>query len=112
MSERVARPLILDTMLLVLLIIEMTSRDYISRHKRLRAYLESDFDVLTGFVLSAPAIIVTPNTLTETSSLLQQIAEPARTQIYEQFRRVIKAADELYFESTQAAGQREFLWLG
>jgi hypothetical protein len=47
-SERPGQTLILDTNLLVLLVVGMTSRAYISRHKRLRAFLESDFDVLTG----------------------------------------------------------------
>ena len=90
----------------------MTSRAYISRHKRLRAYLESDFDLLSNFVVSADSVIVTPNTLTETSNLLRQTDEPARTQIFEQFRRVIQSADERYIESKPAAERKEFLWIG
>jgi len=61
--------------------------------------LESDFDLLSNFVVSADSVIVTPNTLTETSNLLRQTDEPARTQIFEQFRRVIQSADERYIES-------------
>jgi predicted nucleic acid-binding protein len=111
-SERSGRTLILDTNLLVLLIVGMTSRAYISRHKRLRAYSESDFEVFTGFVVSATRIVVTPNTLTETSNLLRQIDEPARTQIYDQFRRVVRTTDEHYLESKRAAERKDFPWLG
>jgi hypothetical protein len=111
-SERSARTLILDTNLLVLLIVGMTSRAYINRHKRLRAFLESDFDVLTGFVASATRIVVTPNTLTETSNLLRQIDEPARTQIYDQFRRIVRTTDEYYIQSKLAVERKDFLWLG
>jgi hypothetical protein len=111
-SERTKRTLILDTNLLVLLIVGMTSRAYIGRHKRLRAFSDSDFDLLTSFVVAASRIAVTPNTLTETSNLVRQIEEPARTQIYDQFRRVISTADEHYVESGRAAARKDFLWLG
>jgi len=74
--------------------------------------LESDFDVLTGFVASATRIVVTPNTLTETSNLLRQIDEPARTQIYDQFRRIVRTTDEYYIQSKLAVERKDFLWLG
>lgn len=112
MSERRGRTLILDTNLMILLIVGMTSRAYINRHKRLRAYIESDFDVLTSFVVSAAQIVVTPNTLTETSNLLRQIDEPARTQIYEQFRQIVRTTEEHYLESKRAAERKDFIWLG
>ena len=112
MSEGPGRTLVLDTNLLVLLIVGMTSRAYIARHKRLRAFQEEDFDLLTGFVLSASRTVVTPNTLTETSNLLRQIDEPARGQIYRQFQRVVGTAREHYVETKRVAGRAEFLWLG
>lgn len=112
MRRPVRSALILDTNLLVLLVVGMTSRAYISRHKRLRSYLEADFDLLTSFVVSAGRVIVTPNTLTETSNLLRQIAEPARTHICEQFRRLIRSAEEHYLDSKSVVQGEEFGWFG
>lgn len=104
--------LILDTNLLLLLVVGSASKEYISKHKRLRAYSEIDFDLLTELISPAPSILVTPNTLTETSNLIGHIAEPARTKILEVFCDYIRAADEHYCESRQAIGRKEFLRLG
>src|SRR4051794_36477064 len=57
-------------------------------------------------------VIVTPNTLTEASNLLRQIAEPARTQIAAAFRDLVHAANECYVESAQAVDRSEFPRLG
>ena len=103
---------ILDSNLLVLLIVGLASRDYISKHRRLRAYADSDFDLLLTLISSRPKIIVTPNTLTETSNLVRYIAEPARAHICELFRGVVRAAEEQYLESSRAVDRTEFLRLG
>lgn len=60
-----ARPIVLDTNLLVLLIVGIASPTYIAIHKQLRAYSLQDFDLLTRLLETASRIIVTPNTLTE-----------------------------------------------
>ena len=44
---------ILDANLLVLLVVGLYSRSYIARHKRLAAYSEKDFDLLSAYVASA-----------------------------------------------------------
>jgi hypothetical protein len=103
---------ILDSNLLLLLIVGLASRSYISRHKRLQDYEELDFDLLKELLDSAANIIVTPNTLTETSNLVGQIAEPARTQIFQRFRLILNAFEERYVESSRAAEQNEFVRLG
>jgi len=106
------RGLILDTNLLMLLLVGSTSKEYISKHKRLRAYSEMDFDLLIKYLSSASNIFVTPNILTETSNLIGQIAEPARTKILMVFSDYIKFADERYCESRQAISRKEFIRLG
>ena len=68
MSERRGRTLILDTNLMILLIVGIDLARIYQSSQRLRAYIESEFDVLTSFVVSAAQIVVTPNTLTETSN--------------------------------------------
>ena len=57
------------------------SRNYISKHKRLRAYAETDFDLLVAQLSVASAVLLTPNTLTETSNLVDHIGEPAHAVI-------------------------------
>jgi hypothetical protein len=54
--------IILDAHLLLLLIVGTASRDYIAMHRRLRAYTDSDFTLLTGMLTAAAKIVVTPNT--------------------------------------------------
>jgi hypothetical protein len=104
---------ILDSNLLVLFIIGRTSPELIERHRRLQAYSVSDFDLLIEFIAPMSQLIVTPNTLTETSNLLKHIAEPARAQIAATFRDFVRTADERYVESARAVDQSEFprLWL-
>ena len=103
---------ILDSNLLLLLVVGTTRRSYIAIHKRLRAYSESDFVLLLQIIERASRVIATPNTLTETSNLLGYIADPARTEIYETFRVLIKASEERHCESKKAADSPVFVRLG
>jgi hypothetical protein len=104
---------LLDSNLLVLWIVGTTARRYVSQHKRLRAYTEDDFDLLLRLLRPMSAIIVTPNTLTEASNLVSQIAEPARTHIALTFRALVGIIEERYVDSRRAVDQAEFprLWL-
>lgn len=104
--------LVLDSNLLLLLVVGTAATSYIPRHKRLRAYTESDFDLLIELIASAPRVLVTPNTLTETSNLAGYIEEPARTEIYEVLRALIHATEEEYVESRRAVTRSEFVRLG
>jgi hypothetical protein len=104
---------VLDANLLVLLIVGSADRRYIARHRRLRAYTDSDFDLLQSLLPSMTSIIVTPNILTEASNLASQIAEPARSHIAEAFRFFVSLAQEHYVDARRAVMQPEFpqLWL-
>jgi hypothetical protein len=104
--------LILDTNLLLLLIVGSASKDYISKHKRLKAYSEKDFDILMKIISYVPNVFVTPNILTETSNLAGQIPEPARTKIFNVFRDYIPSVEEHYCESRRATNREEFIRLG
>ena len=106
--------IVLDANLLLLLIVGMAGRDYISIHRRLRAYTAADFILLTQLLAAAPKIIVTPNTLTETSNLAGQIGEPARSRIYQMFRALVAGdgVEEVYSASKLAVARTEFERLG
>ena len=102
----------LDANLLVLLVVGLTERKYISVHKRLREYDVADFDLLRALISNSAGVAVTPNALSEASNLLRQIAEPARTQIAMAFRQLIKKTDEIYVRSADASARAEFLRIG
>jgi predicted nucleic acid-binding protein len=104
--------ILIDTNLLLLFVVGTTHRSYIAVHKRLRAYSEDDFDLLLKAIANASSVIVTPNTLTETSNLLRQISDPACTEISETFRTLIKESREQYCESYKAAESQIFIRLG
>lgn len=104
--------LLIDTNLLLLYVVGTASRHYISTHKRLTSFLSKDFDVLLDLMKKAKTVLVTPNTLTETSNLAMQIPNPARTHIASVLRDVIHMAAELYVPSKTASARQEFVRLG
>ncbi len=62
--------LILDANLLVLFVVGRTSPHLIGKHRRVRAFSADDYELLIRVMGAAKQIVVTPNTLTETSNLL------------------------------------------
>jgi hypothetical protein len=104
----------IDSNLLLLLIVGIADPIYIARHKRLSSFSLVDFEFLDEIMLSVSEIVVTPNTLTETSNLAGYIAEPARSHIFATLRAAILAPRmrERFIESRVAASQSEFLRLG
>jgi hypothetical protein len=104
--------IVLDTNLLILLVVGQASRDYIVKHKCLKAFTCGDYDLLKTILSQASSIRFTPNTLTETSNLLKRIDEPARSDIFRKFADIINLFDESYIESRFGARQTEFVRLG
>jgi hypothetical protein len=97
-----------DSELLVLLVAGSISREYLGRHKCLRAYDQTDFDLLPEFIAKSSGVIATPNTLTETSNLVSQIDESAKTYIATTFAKFANALEERYATSRRATQQSEF----
>jgi hypothetical protein len=107
------RSFILDTNILVLFIVAGTSIDYIEKHKRLTKFTKTDFNLITNIIDRADKIYATPNILTEASSLVRQIGDPARSEITHFFKIVIEQLiDEKYIQSKVAAKRDEFPKLG
>jgi hypothetical protein len=102
----------LDANLLVLLVVGLTERRYISVHKRLKEYTIADFDLLAAMISVSAGVAVTPNALSEASNLLRQINEPAKIQIATVFRGLIKRMNEIYIASAAASSRSEFLRIG
>lgn len=98
--------------MLILYIVGSTSRSYIGAHKRLREYDEADYDLLLGEIEPASEVLVTPNSLTETSNLIKNIGDPAKSEIFQSFKMLIERSTERYVESRAGAAQPEFVRLG
>lgn len=107
-------PVAIDSNLLLLLVVGMTNREYVSKHKRLREFTLEDYDLLQDQLAVATDIIVTPNTLTETSNLIDHIADPARSQIYSKFRDLLRLpeAKEIHVTGISASERIELPRLG
>lgn len=107
-------PVAIDSNLLLLLVVGMTEKDYVSKHKRLKEFTLSDYDLLQEQLTVATEIVVTPNTLTETSNLIDHIGDPARSRIYSKLRELVDLPDtrEIYVDSRAASGRTELPRLG
>ncbi len=104
--------LCIDANLLVLLVVGSVGRDLIAKHRRLREYTREDYETLVDMISRVDRVLVTPNTLTETSNLLAQHGEPERTRFFDRLRVLIQETEEVVVASAQASRNREFLRLG
>ncbi|WP_157272165.1 PIN domain-containing protein [Azohydromonas aeria] len=104
----------IDSNLLLLFVVGSASRGYIARHKRLKAFDVADFDLLLQELSVASTLVLTPNTLTETSNLIDHIGEPARGHIYRFLRALLQRpeAEERYVPGIQATASAELPRLG
>ena len=108
-----ARPgLFIDSSLLVLLIVGSVGRDLIAKHRRLREYTAEDYEILIELLGPVDRILVTPNTLTETSNLLAQHGDPERSRFFDRLRFFIHESEEVVVASVEASSNSAFGRLG
>ena len=104
--------LFIDSSLLVLLIVGSVGRDLIAKHRRLREYAVSDYQILIELLGRVDRVFVTPNTLTETSNLLAQHADPERSRFFDMLRFFIQDSEEVVVASVEASSNDAFGRLG
>ena len=104
--------IVIDTNLLLLFVVGLTSMDYIEKHKRLQVYTRRDFEELSIILSRYQSILLTPNTLTETSNLASYIQEPAKSEIMLVLKYLIEKFDEEYVHSKEVVKRQEFVRLG
>ena len=102
----------LDANLFVLLVVGSVGRDLIAKHRRLRAYSAEDYEILIDLLDRVERVFVTPNTLTETSNLLAQHAEPERSRFFDRLRFIIHESEEIVVASAVASSNSAFNRLG
>ena len=101
-----------DANLLVLIVVGATDQVLIRSQRRLQAFDADDYELLVDFLGKYQQVLVTPNTLTETSNLLSQHGEPQRSRFFDTFRSLIEINKEIVVTSLQAAGNASFKRLG
>lgn len=104
--------LIVDTNLLVLLVVGLVEKGYISVHKKLDAYDVRDFEILSAIVSNFQELVFVPHVLSETSNLVSCINEPAKSEIMRKFAEFIEGCGEQYVPSSSGASRAEFARLG
>lgn len=108
MSPRI----ILDTQLIVLLAVGVTSADIIPKHKNLTEFTCEDFALLLMLLGPDPDLLLLPNTVSEAANLLRHHREPERGRIMEKFREIVGRNPERYIHSRLVTQQPEYLRLG
>ncbi len=101
-----------DANLLVLRILGDVSRQLVDKHRRLSAFSSEDYDKLLDFTSCYAYLLVTPNTLTETSNLIACHGEPERSELMGRLRSLIHESREIVVSSAAASTNQEFLRLG
>lgn len=104
--------ILLDTNLLVLLVIGLTDRELILRHKRTRTFEPADYDLLVEVLASFDTVVVTPHVLAEASNLLSQIGEPTLSVLRTTFAKLVEMQEEVYVAGKDGVRRPEFLRLG
>ena len=102
----------IDANLLLLLVVGSVNRDAIARHRRLREFTRDDFGILLNLINQVERVLVTPNTLTETSNLLSLHGEPERSRFFERLRLIIEQTEEIVVASANASSNNAFTRLG
>ena len=101
-----------DANLLLLLVVGTTDQALIRSHRRLQAFDALDYELLVGLLSNFQQVLVTPNTLTETSNLLRQHGEPQRSRFFDTFRSLIEINEEIVVTSLEASQNASFRRLG
>ena len=102
----------IDANLLVLLVVGSVGRGLIAKHRRLQGYTSEDYEILINLLERVEQVFVTPNTLTETSNLLAQHADPERSRFFDRLRFIIQESKEVTVASAQASSNSAFNRLG
>ena len=102
----------IDSNLLALLVVGATERSLVAKHRRLQRFTADDYELLLNLIDRFGPVLVTPNTLTETSNLLAQHREPERSELFDTFRLLIEDNKEIVVASLEASRNASFKRLG
>ena len=92
----------MDANVLVLYVAGRTDKELIGSHRRLREYVEADFDVLMLILRRSGQVATTVNVLTEVSNLLDNKAAAGPNRLLAELHRVVLETKELVVASADA----------
>ena len=104
-----AREAFIDANLLVLLVVGSVERRQVGIHRRARRFAPEDYDRLLKVIDTLECVLVTPNTLTEASNLLESRRD---RRFLDRLRLVIEESEEIVVTSAEAACNAAFPRLG
>ena len=100
--------ILVDTNILLLYFVGQVDPNIISRFNRTEQFTIEDYTVLCNLLKYFQKIVSTPNILTEISNLSQQIRDPARSKLFDNFSNQIHVIEEHYIKSKVAANNDNF----
>ena len=102
--------IVIDTNLLVLLVVGAVDRRLVGKHRRVRRFRPEDYDLLLEWLPETPQpVVVTPNTLTEVSNLLEDRQD---RRFLRQLKELIEGSEEVVVASSAASSNRAYEQLG
>ncbi|HEX4130763.1 MAG TPA: hypothetical protein VHZ24_12030 [Pirellulales bacterium] len=113
--KHLARGVLVDTNILLLVLIGQTRRSLVSSFKRTRShgFTTDDFDLLVGTLRSFRRVITTTSIITEISNLGRTgLSRPLRDSFSRTLQAMVKEFDERLISATQAAQSEAFMKLG
>ena len=102
----------IDAMLLVLLVVGVTGKHLIAKHRRLQTFQIEDYERLVRLINRIDGVLITPNIVTEASNLLAQHQNPERSRFFNVLQALIAESEEIVIASREASNNREFVRLG
>lgn len=105
-------PIVIDTNISLLLVVGMCGRELVSRHKRLKAFTEEDFDRVFRIVDHYSDVVISPNIASEISNLIGRSALRQNAIFVRKLAEFVNAATEVYVPSMNAVRRREYDHLG
>lgn len=99
----------IDSNLLVLLVVGSVDRGQVGKHRRAQSFTPEDYDPLLRMINALKRVLVTPNTLTEASNLLESRDD---RRFLDRLRLVIEGSEEIVVVSAAAARNTAFPRLG
>lgn len=106
------RQILLDANVLVLYIVGRIDKGLIGSHRRLREYVEIDFDVLMLVLKRSNKIVTTANIMTEVSNLLETGKEERPNKFLQELHNVVLETEEIVVKSADACQVDGFTRVG